>query len=102
MGKVEIDLGSSPDMVKFSEAIEVPETATGEAFANAQDLSRAEKYHRVFQMMLFLWSKVSAKRNFNATWKEKWELFWKTPGLLSDKVVDPEEFAPIWMRASAK
>ena len=82
--------------IPFSENIVVPGLRGLTAFWHERDDSRAERYHRAFQMMLILWHGVQKEKG--STLKEKWETFWQHGQRFANREIDPEKHAPYWMR----
>lgn len=99
-------LGPTP-AIDLSEQIFLPCSDSGEAFKQHNDKSDAERYHRVFQLMLMIRHEVSKVRikqkqtrgrPARTTSQRKWEAFWQKPILFSNEVIDPEKYAPHWMQ----
>ena len=104
-------LGPSP-AVGLNEEIFIPRSSNGEAFAHDGDKDVAERYNRVFQLMLMLWKTVSRRSTNDGleflrgedsdTFQNQWERFWqqKHPFGTRDDEFDFEERLPLWMRTA--
>jgi hypothetical protein len=98
--EVEEALGPVPE-IDLQNAIYLPRSSDGIVFKHDNDKSETERYHRAFQMLLMLWRAVSIREGPSIL-GEKWEQFWRRTDLFSDKEVDPEKSAPLWMRATER
>lgn len=101
LAKVKNDIGTTP-LVDLSEATCVPVSHNGQAFKHKHDRSEAERYHRVFQLMLMTRhhvSKVVTVGSGDSADRAKWKLFWKNSVLATaENQIKPKEYAPKWMQ----
>lgn len=86
--------GAAP-AIDMSRPVFLPRSSGGVAFKHDGDLAEAGRYHRVWQVLLYLWRAVKLVKG--ASVEEKWDGYWRKEGLFEGRVVD-RKFVPVWMR----
>lgn len=62
--------GAAPEL-DMSKLVFLPRSSSGVAFKHDGDLAEAERYHRVWQVLLYLWRAVKLVQG--ASMGEKWD-----------------------------
>lgn len=95
---METVLGKIPDIDR-NEPIHIPRY-NGVSFKHFNDKAHDERYYRAYHMLRTLWYFITTHPD-GSTFQEKWKRFWEQKKLFSKTEVNPEYYAPLWMRQTA-
>lgn len=99
----EPSLGAAPRLDP-KEPVTLPTSTDGVAFKHDNDRVQAERYHPVWQLLLFLW-RFSGLKNIagsnEASFIDRWNKYWQSQTRFRSAMAD-SQCTPLWMREEAQ